>query len=238
LITLAIDTAEKRGSVAVVRDRECMAAEKHVWGIDYSAWLLPAAGRVLDAAQARMEQLDLLAGATGPGSFTGLRVGLTTVKAWAEVYRKAVVGVSRLEAIARSVASIEPMIAATYDAHRGQLFGALYRQQGGQLLQIGDELVIGPEDFVSLVDREAERQSVHWVCLDHELIQNNAILQKRLQQGDQLVFCSDELASTIGILGEERAAMGRLTDPLELDANYVRRSDAELFWRDTPSRVR
>jgi tRNA threonylcarbamoyladenosine biosynthesis protein TsaB len=238
VITLAIDTTERRGSVAVVRDRQCLAAARHDWNADYSAWLLPAVQEVLGVAGTKMELLDLLAVATGPGSFTGLRVGLTTVKAWAEVYGKPVAGVSRLEAIARSAASIGPFIAATYDAQRGQLFGALYRQSEGLLSRIGDESVSAPEEFISFVDREAGKQPVHWVCLDPELIQNAVIVQRRLEAGDHIVVCSDELASTIGLLGEERASKGQFSDPLELDANYVRRSDAEIFWKDTPSRVR
>lgn len=238
MITLAIDTTEKRGSVALVRDRQCLAAARHEWGVDYSAWLLPAVQGVLDVAGTEMGQLDLLAVATGPGSFTGLRVGLTTVKAWAEVYEKPVVGISRLEAIGRSVTPVGPLVAATFDAQRGQLFGVFYRKSGVQLSRIEDELVAAPEEFISLVDGEAGKEPVSWICLDPELLQNTATVQRRLAERDSIVVCSDELASTIGILGEERASEGKLTDPLELDANYVRRSDAEIFWKDTPSRVR
>ena len=238
MITLAIDTTEKRGSVALVRDRLPLVASTHDCAVDYSAWLLPAVQGLLDAVGTKMELLDLLAVATGPGSFTGLRVGLTSVKAWAEVYGKPVVGVSRLEAMAGSGASIAPFVAPTFDAQRGQLFGALYRQAGHQLSRIADELVASPEEFISWVDAQAGIQPVHWVCLDPELIQGSPTVRTRLAQGDRTVRCSDELASTIGILAEERASKGQFSDPLQLDANYVRRSDAEIFWKDTPSRAR
>lgn len=239
MITLAIDTTEKRGSLALVRDCQCLAAIKHDWELDYSTWLLPAVQELLAAAGTKMEQLDLFAVATGPGSFTGLRVGLTTVKAWAEVHGKPIVGVSRLEAIARSVAAPEaPLVAASYDAQRGQLFCAMYRHNEGQMSRNGDELVAAPEEFISLVDGEAGEQVVSWVCLDPEFIENTAAVQRRLEAGDHIVVCSDQLASTIANLGEERATQGKLSDSLELDANYVRRSDAEIFWKDTSSRVR
>ena len=238
MITLAIDTTEKRGSVALVRDRQPLLASTHDWAVDYSAWLLPAVQALLDAVGTKMELLDLLAVATGPGSFTGLRVGLTTVKAWAEVYGKPVVGLSRLEAMARSGASVAPFVAPSFDAQRGQLFGSLYQQAGHSLSRIANELVAAPEEFISWVDAQAGIQSVHWVCLVPELIQDSSTVRTRLAQGDRIIACSEELASTIGILAEERASRGQFSDPLELDANYVRRSDAEIFWKDTPSRGR
>jgi tRNA threonylcarbamoyladenosine biosynthesis protein TsaB len=238
MITLAIDTTEKRGSAAVVRDRLCLAAVKHPWELDYSAWLLPAVQKVLAECQTKIEQFDLLAVATGPGSFTGLRVGLTTVKAWAEVYGKPIAGVSRLEAMARSVPMQLELVAASYDGQRGQLFCALYRQVEGRMLRVGDELVAAPEEFISLVDGEAGRQTVGWVCLAPGLIQDSATLQSRLKTGDQMVVSPDELAPAIAILGEERASQGKLSNSLELDANYVRRSDAEIFWKDSGSRGR
>ena len=76
--------------------------EAHETTEDYSTWLLPAVRRCLLTAGAALEDVGLLAVATGPGSFTGLRVGLTTVKAWSELYGKPVVGVSRLEVMART----------------------------------------------------------------------------------------------------------------------------------------
>jgi tRNA threonylcarbamoyladenosine biosynthesis protein TsaB len=238
VITLAIDTTEKRGSVALLRDHMCVAVAKHDWEVDYSAWLLPTVRKVLGAAGTKMKQVDLLAVATGPGSFTGLRVGLTTVKAWAEVYAKPVAGVSRLEAIARTVNRQGSFVAAFYDAQRGQLFGALYRNLYGRMSRIGDEMVVNPEEFVAMVEERAANEPVTWVGLDLPLIQCSPMAARRIHSGDRFLVCSDELASTIGMLGEERLSAGQLRDPLELDANYVRRSDAEIFWKDSSSRVR
>jgi tRNA threonylcarbamoyladenosine biosynthesis protein TsaB len=238
VITLAIDTTEKRGSVAVVRDHVSLAVAKHDWEVDYSAWLLPAVQKVVAAARTKMEHVDLFAAATGPGSFTGLRVGLTTVKAWAEVYAKPVAGVSRLEAIAHTANPLGSLVAASYDAQRGQLFGALYRNLCGRMTRIGDEMVVAPEEFVAMVEEQAAKEPVTWVGLDLPLIQDSPMAARRIHLGDRFVVCSDELASTIGLLGEERVSAGQLSDPLELDANYVRRSDAEIFWKDSPSRVR
>jgi tRNA threonylcarbamoyladenosine biosynthesis protein TsaB len=237
LITLAVDTSEVRGSVAVLRGGERggegVGVELHNAPVDYSEWLLPAAERVLASAAVRMEELDLLAVATGPGSFTGVRVGLTTVKAWAEVYGKPVVGVSRLEAMARSLPlPVEGgLVAACYDAQRSQLFAALYCNAAGSLALVESEQVIPAEAFLNWVDERAGGQSVTWISLDPEFIKALPAWQRRVTCGDSMQRCAAQLAVSIGRLAEERARTGLFTDPLELDANYVRRSDAEIFWK-------
>jgi tRNA threonylcarbamoyladenosine biosynthesis protein TsaB len=238
VITLAIDTSEARGSVSLVRDGARVNGSLHDDRSDYSAWLLPAVHQVLAKAGSSLEQVDVLAVATGPGSFTGLRVGLTTVKAWAEVYGKPVVGVPRLNALARSSNIVAGAVAAYYDAQRGQLFGALFRPTTSGLQRAGAELVATPEEFVDFVDGQAVEDTVSWVSLDVELIKTVERLQARLLDGDQLILGSLELASTIGILAEESALRGQFSDPLALDANYVRRSDAEIFWKGASTSVR
>lgn len=228
---LAIDTSEARGSVSFVRDGETMISVRHDTNADYSEWLLPAVEELLRASSVRMEDLDLVAVSAGPGSFTGLRVGMTTVKAWAEVYRKPIVAVSRLEAMARSSKARGGFVAACYDAQRGQVFGSLYRACGGQLTRLEDEMAIAPDDFLKWVVEQAGAESVCWVSLDPELITGLRDWPRRKERGDTVVQCSAELASAIGRLGAERAASGAFSNALELDANYVRRSDAEIFWK-------
>jgi len=238
MITLAIDTSEARGSVAVLREGAAVACTKHTDTSDYSEWLLPAVAQALAAAGARMEQVDLLAVSAGPGSFTGLRVGLTTVKAWAEVYGKRVVGVSRLEALGRSVETTTEFVASCYDAQRGQLFGGFYRSEPGGLKELDDEVVASPEEFVRMVDQWAGQGHVTWASLDAELLRNLDFVRRRLKAGDVIVAVSGELAPTIGIIAEARARMGEFSDPVTLDANYVRRSDAEIFWKGSSAGVR
>jgi tRNA threonylcarbamoyladenosine biosynthesis protein TsaB len=238
VITLAIDTCDPRGSVAVRRGGTTAALSLHKGNTDYSAWLLLAVEKALFKAGTKWEQIDLLAIATGPGSFTGLRVGLTTVKAWAEVYGKPIVGVSRLEVMARSQRIATNFVAACYNAHRGQLFAGLYCTSSAGLSRVGDERVVSPEESVELIESEAGKERVTWISLDPELITNLDTWKQRIARGDSMQVCAPDLATSIGILAEERALRGEFSDPLALDANYVRRSDAEIFWKGPPSRVR
>jgi tRNA threonylcarbamoyladenosine biosynthesis protein TsaB len=238
MITLAIDTSEARGSVAISKDGAALAVRTHRDSTDYSAWLLPAVAGALGEAATKMEQIDLLAVSTGPGSFTGLRVGLTAVKAWAEVYGTRIVGVARLEAMARCGEADSAFVTACYNAQRGQLFAALYRRPSGTLQRVGDELVVAPEDLVHLVDEQVGQEPVTWVLLDPDLIVNLEAMKRRMAVGDRIVPVSPELAPMIGRLAEESAAKGQFSDPLALDANYVRRSDAEIFWKSSSGGVR
>jgi tRNA threonylcarbamoyladenosine biosynthesis protein TsaB len=237
MITLAIDTSDSRGSVAVLGDGELVHAKLHDDASDYSAWLLDAVNVVLVAASASLGQVDLFAVSNGPGSFTGLRVGLTAVKAWAVVFGRPIVSVSRLETLARSSHVTSTFIASCYDAHREQLFGGLYRHTSAGIQKIGDERVTSPADFVAEVSDQAHDQHVSWVCLDPELIQNLDSLKRRLVAGDTLVPPPAALAPVIGRLAVERAARHQFSDPVLLDANYVRRSDAEIFWKGGPGGV-
>jgi tRNA threonylcarbamoyladenosine biosynthesis protein TsaB len=235
---LAIDTCESRGSVALLRDTMTFARIAHEGNQDYSAWLLPAVDKLLHEAHTSLAQIELFVVATGPGSFTGLRVGLTTVKAWAEVYRKPVVGVSRLEALARSCNANSGLVAASYDAYRGQLFGGLYRLEGGLPMLVGDELVISPQEFLELVGHHAGDQAVTWVSLDPEMVTSLETWKQREAHGDTMRLGDAVLAPIIAEIAEELAARGEFSDPLLLDANYVRRSDAEIFWKRPAGNVR
>ena len=123
MLILALDTCDLHGSVALLRDNSVLQTESHDTPEDYSSWLLPAVGRVLEAASSKLDQVDVFAAAAGPGSFTGVRVGLTTVKAWAEVYGRGIAAVSRLEALAEESSGKAPYVAPFFDARRNQVFG-------------------------------------------------------------------------------------------------------------------
>src|SRR5271165_3721683 len=126
---IVLDTADARGSVALFDDTRVVGLESHQAEEDYSSWLLPAVHRVLQPSGISLSELDGYAVCAGPGSFTGLRVGLTTVKAWSEIYGKPITALSRLEALTTSAPTeppiVEPFVAACFDARRGQLFAAL-----------------------------------------------------------------------------------------------------------------
>ncbi len=231
MLILALDTADARGSLALLRDGAVIAKLRHDSTEDYSSWLLPAADKLAALAGIGMADVDLYAASAGPGSFTGLRVGLTAVKAWSEVHDRPIAAVSRLEAIATHVAGPQPWVAAFFDAHRKQIFGGLYHRERGGLELAGEEMVIRPEGFLAWVREKTEGAEVSWASLDPEAVSGDAAWSEFAAKGCVIAEVSEELAPAVGRLGLRMAQENRLTDALRLDANYVRRSDAELFWK-------
>ena len=231
MIALVIDTCDSRGSVAVLRDEAVLRVVVHETEEDYSSWLLPAVLECLKESGLQMEQVDVYAAAAGPGSFTGVRVGLTSVKAWAEVYGKRIVAVSRLEALGTQASEDGPWVAAFFNAQRGQVFGAVYLRNGAALTRSGDEMVIAPGEFVEVAAEVAHGEKIVWVSPDADCVTTDEAWRAREARGEKVENVSTLLAPMIGRMGLAALAEGRFTDALALDANYVRRPDAEILWK-------
>jgi tRNA threonylcarbamoyladenosine biosynthesis protein TsaB len=231
VLLLALDTCDANGSIAVLRDEAVLESSAHAAGKDYSSWLLPAVQEILDKARTELKNLDFFAVASGPGSFTGVRIGLTTVKAWAEVYRRPIAAVSRLEALATMASDQSDYVAAVTDAHRGQVFGALYQRLAGALESVGDETVLSPERFLAGAADTAGSGRIAWISTEPNCITASALWVARRDAGEAVQHFSMPLAPAIGRLGYHRLLQRRLINGLVLDANYVRRSDAEIFWK-------
>jgi len=233
---LAIDTSSRTGSVALLRDDQVFAAVSSADEGPHSQRLFRDVDLVLRESGVPPPQVDVYAVATGPGSFTGVRVGVTAVKAWAEVYSKPVAAVSALEAMAAQAPPGETLVAGVADAHRGQFFAGLYERDGDALRRRGDDVVLSPAECLDYLLQQAAGARFA-ICttapdqvraaLEAAAHHNAALAGVRVEQADPA------LAPLIGRLGLLRARQGRLTDALSLDAHYVRRSDAELLWKDT-----
>ncbi len=231
VLILALDTCDVRGSVALLRDESLLHTAPHTTTEDYSSWLLPAVTRVLTSGGLTLRDIDLYAVAAGPGSFTGVRVGLTTVKAWSEVYGGPIAAVSRLEAIASESNGPSAYVAAFIDARRNQIFAALYRRQGALLERVDEEMVITPDKFLEWCAAKAASEKIDWVSTDPNCLTQTQQWSSRLALNETVQEISPLLAPRIGQIGYRLALQNRLTDALSLDANYVRRSDAEIFWK-------
>ena len=233
---LLVDSADSRGCVAVFRNPELLSFEPHPADEDFSSWLLPAVQRVLFQNALSLADLEGYAVCSGPGSFTGLRVGLTAVKAWAEIYSKPIAAVSRLEALA--LADFEspnprPVFTAVFsDARRGQVFAALYKNSGEP---VEPETVMALETFSSRSEATCGTSSILWKTPDPHLLTSLPQWPNRQAKGDVLQAIEPPFAAQLGALAHQRFVKGQTTDALALDANYVRRSDAELFWKDNRS---
>jgi tRNA threonylcarbamoyladenosine biosynthesis protein TsaB len=143
---LAVDTTTPRGSLAVVTE-EGVSAEVRVTTTEgHSRWLLPAVDAALKGLAVAPEELDAFAVTVGPGSFTGLRVGISTVQGLALAAAKPCLGSSSLDVLARAGRGRAPTVVALVDAFRDEVFGAVYDEEGRAR---GDPWVGPPESFVA-----------------------------------------------------------------------------------------
>jgi tRNA threonylcarbamoyladenosine biosynthesis protein TsaB len=236
---MLVDTADARGSVALFEGSELRLIELHSSEEDYSSWLLPAVNRLLANSSLSLAELDGYAVCVGPGSFTGLRVGLTTVKAWAEIYGKLIASVSGLEALAVNESRIDqPLVASYIDARREQAFVALYSLVGDRLERIGEQAVTSLSDFVAKVKEQAREKSVRWVTPDPKMIESLPEWPSLLASGHIIEVVTPPFSQRLGFLAYRKFCQRDTTDALSLDANYVRRSDAEVFWKGHKSAVK
>jgi tRNA threonylcarbamoyladenosine biosynthesis protein TsaB len=217
--------------VAALEEGTISASVAHDSAQDYSSWLLPAVERVLRAAGTSLGDIELFAVAAGPGSFTALRVGLTSVKAWAELYGRPIVAVSRLEALAESAPPESSWVAPFVDARRAQIYAGLYRQAEPHGELLGEEEVLSPGAFLDRVNKEAAREPVTWVSLDPAVLEREPGWTERVARGESILLAEPMLAPAVGRIALRRSREGKVVNSLTLDANYVRRSDAEIFWK-------
>jgi tRNA threonylcarbamoyladenosine biosynthesis protein TsaB len=213
MLTLALDTANRRGGVALARDG-AIVASRSIEAPDGFAGVVFAEIESLLAAQGlRLQDVDVWAPAAGPGSFTGVRIGLAAAKALAEVSATLVVPVGNLEALA--FAGRGDLRAAVLDARRGQVFSALYDADLAPLL----EPAVGSwEDFRAAL---GERVPV-FATIDAELFGSAG--PAHAERPDKLILV-DAPAASIALLAERRARAGK-TVPLEqVQPIYVRRPD-------------
>jgi tRNA threonylcarbamoyladenosine biosynthesis protein TsaB len=196
---LAVDTTSEQGSLAIVRDGQ-LVEEVEVGAPDgFGHILFGEIGKMLERHSLALREIDCFAAAAGPGSFTGVRVGLTAVKGLGHALGRAVVAVSNLQAVAWF--GTGDLRAAWVDARRNEIYGAVY---DAELNLVQDERVASRELWWS----EAPEGSVE-------------VRQDR------------PLARAVAAIAWAKFLKGEAQDPAEIDANYVRRSDAEMMWKDS-----
>jgi tRNA threonylcarbamoyladenosine biosynthesis protein TsaB len=217
---LAIDTTTGFGSLALVSGDAVIWETPMESSQGFGQILFDRIALLFDSAGWKLGEIDCFAAAAGPGSFTGVRVGLAAVKGLAEALGRPVVGVSNLEAIAWH--GTAPLRAAVADARRGQIYGAVY---DSKLNPVAPETVMAfPEWLAALPAGEMQ-------LISTDAAFGGALAGTRFER-DGLRQAPRALAGAIGRIAEERLRAGRAADPAALDASYVRRSDAELFWRE------
>jgi len=221
MLLLATDTSGKHGSIALAKcgaGEECDALEVvALAGGTFSAQLIPQIVALLEKHAFTKLDIGGFAVVSGPGSFTGLRVGLAAIKALAEVLEKPIAAVSLLEAVAESSQS-QGRILAVLDAGRNEVYVGEFEIGRCESRLISEALMQRQQCFES-----AGESTI--VTPDQNLAEAVRAADLRLEQ---VAFPRTDAVARIGW---RRIQAGRAVSPDELEANYIRRSDAEIFAR-------
>jgi tRNA threonylcarbamoyladenosine biosynthesis protein TsaB len=219
-LILAIDTTHEYGSAALARGEEVLEEVELRAPDGFAHVIYEHLAHLLERHSLTVAAIDCFAAASGPGSFTGVRVGLACLKGLAEALGKPAVAVSNLQALARY--GHAPLRAVVMGARRGDVYAALY-DDAGRL--DGSEVVAKLSSWL-----ESLPEGVEFVSPDFEPLRS-ALAGTRLA-ASPIVTAPRAIAGTIARIAAERFLRGEAMDPAALDANYVRCSDAELFWKD------
>ena len=209
---------------AVVENGVLLASAYQNMGLTHSRTLMPLVDGMLSAAGLRVQDMDLLAAANGPGSFTGLRIGVSALKGLAWALEKPCCGVSTLAAMARNLAHMEGLIICAMDARRNQVYNALFLAQDGVLTRQCPDRAIGLAELVEEIKNRPEPKFVvgdgAGLCYNHLLEQD---VPCRMAP-PQLVM---QNAVGVALAAEEMAAAGQVTTARDLVPVYLRLSQAE-----------
>lgn len=225
---LALETSTARGGLALLEGDEVRLAAVIRIGGAGSRRLLPLLDELLRVEGLQMADLHLLVSSLGPGSFTGLRIGLATIKGLALAAGLPVVGASSLATLAHAASPHDGLVAAVLDARKGEVYAALYRFRQGSRTTLLDETVEPPSRWAARVAAAAAGEPVLWLGTGARLY--GELLLGESPPGSWLhgpEFDSPDPAH-LALLGRARALAGGPADLAALEPNYLRPSEAEL----------
>jgi len=224
---LGVDTSSPCASLGIIGERGIIGEATICVSETHSARLLPSIDGLLQDACVALTALDGIAVSVGPGSFTGLRVGLSTVKGLALATGIPVAGVPTLDALAHNVCFAPQMISAMIDARKGEMFVALYRGLGVRgVARLTPYLAVCPERFSEIIPRE------EMIFLGDGVSAWQDVIRQCL--GDRALFSPGHLnvvrGTVVAGIGRQRLLAGGADLLPSLVPIYVRPSDAELSW--------
>jgi len=225
MLLLVTDTSGKQGSVALARGDERNRNEVEVIEVAFlaggmfSAQLVPQIAALLDKHDLGKADIDAFIVVSGPGSFTGLRVGLAAIKALGEILKKPIVAVSLLEVLAIQ-SRLQGKVVALLDAGRGDAYFGAY--EIGASVRVLQERLLSKDEFFSAASGSTViTADPAWAAVARE-------------DGLSAIHVDRASAEGIARLGLRKLQAGETVSPEGLEANYMRRSDAEMFVKTSP----
>jgi len=223
LKVLGLDTSTPVGSIGIIDD-ESVIAEYSLNVVEtHSSRLMPAIDEVLRRASLKISDIDAFAVAIGPGSFTGLRIGLGTVKGFCYALKKPITGVVTLDVLAYNLKFVDKLICPILDAHRGEVYAAVYRGFSDGRLELQTDYLC--TNIKSLLETLTEPT----VFLGDGLNRYRDTIAKTIK--DKAIFTTPFFGfcrgAAVALLGYERLKAGESDDYFSITPFYIRKSEAE-----------
>ena len=222
MLILALDSTAVVASVALCRDETPLALFTVKNGNTHSETLLPMVEAVLRSAKATVADIDLFACATGPGSFTGVRIGAATVKGLAFGQNKNCLGVSTLEALAENLVPYEGILCPVMNARRGQVYNALFEVENGALKRLC------PDRALSVAELAAELKAKgRPFALCGDGVNEFLRLSPEIRPANVFPLLADQNAASVAKVAYRRALAGESGTDAALVPVYLRLPQAE-----------
>ena len=221
---LALETSAKAVSAAVSEDGKILASGYQDTGLTHSRTLMPIVEHILKNTDLTVQDCDVIAVAAGPGSFTGIRIGVAAAKGLAFAADKPAVGVSTLAAMARNVAFCDGLVICAMDARRQQVYNALFEAKDGQLTRLTPDRAIALEELAEELRSAPRPKTVVGdgakLCLAHLTA---AGIPCRLAPAHLVM----QNAMSVALEAEAMAAEGKLVSAQALEPVYLRPAQAD-----------
>ncbi len=224
---LAIDTATQVSSVAVLKEGRLLAELTMQGKLTHSETLLPHIEQVLKMAAVAKEELTGIAVSNGPGSFTGLRIGLAAAKAMSYVLGIPLVGVSTLQALAYQLPAPGVRVMCLLDAQKGNAYVESYRWENNSLQVVDSVQVAKITDIVAACANMSEQ-----VILLGDAVQKKVAGKLELPANVSVAppHIVMPRAACVAMLGQAKMMAGETDNVMDLEPVYIRRSEAEVLW--------
>ena len=224
---LAIDTATQVSSVAVLKEGRLLAELTMQGKLTHSETLLPHIEQVLKMAAVAKEELTGIAVSNGPGSFTGLRIGLAAAKAMSYVLGIPLVGVSTLQALAYQLPAPGVRVMCLLDAQKGNAYVESYRWENNSLQVVDSVQVAKITDIVAACANMNEQ-----VILLGDAVQKKVAGKLELPANVSVAppHIVMPRAACVAMLGQAKLMAGETDNVMDLEPVYIRRSEAEVLW--------
>ncbi len=222
MLILAMDSTAIVASVALCRDEVTLASFTVKNGNTHSQTLLPMVEAVLKSADVSVRDIDLFACSTGPGSFTGVRIGAATLKGLAFGQDKPCIGVSTLEALAENVVPFDGVICPVMNARRAQVYNALFRYENGTLMRLC------PDRALAVSELEEELLAMHSpVILCGDGVAEFERLATKIAPVAAPALLADQCAVSVAKVALRHHNSGESSTDADLKPTYLRLPQAE-----------